>query len=117
MASVGGLGLVSTVVSPDDAPFACDLSTMSTPQREREKSLLAGFRRSFLRFEELPEGWRFFVPATQESLRDVGELLALERVCCPFLEFRLEVGPGELAVVEIRGREGAKAVIAAEFLP
>lgn len=99
-----------------EIPFACDLSKLSQQQREREKLLLAGLKRAAGAVEETSTGWRISVPATQECLRDIGELLALERVCCPFLEFRLEVSPSATAVVEIAGREDAKPFIAAEFL-
>jgi len=104
-------------VSARDAPFACDLSRLSPAQRERERVLLGGFKRGFVRAEESEAGWKFHLPASPESLRDLGELLALERLCCPFLEFHLEVGPAELAVVHVFGRDGAKPVIAAEFMP
>jgi protein-tyrosine-phosphatase len=108
--------LASAEVGEDDLPFACDLTRLSAVQREREKALLAQFRTLAHRAEESETGWRFFVPATPEVLAAVGELLALERLCCPFLRFALEVGPGELAAVHIHGREGAKAFVAAEFM-
>ena len=100
-----------------DIPFACDLSKLSSDQRERERFLLGQLKGSLVRSEESARGWRIHVPATQQSLRDLGELLALERLCCPFLDFRIEVGPAEHAVVEIGGRDGAKPFIAAEFMP
>jgi protein-tyrosine-phosphatase len=108
--------VASAAGSDDGVPFACDLTRLSALQREREKSLLAQFRALALRAEESETGWRFFVPATQEALGAVGELLALERLCCPFLRFALEVGPGELAAVHIHGHEGVKAFVAAELM-
>ena len=101
---------------PSDAPFACDLSRLSDGQRAREKVLLAGFKTLCERHEETDLGFRFFVSADPEVLSAIGEFLALERLCCPFLEFHLEVSSADLAALHIFGRPGAKAVIAAEFL-
>jgi hypothetical protein len=42
-------------------------------------------------------------------------LLGLERLCCPFLTFRLEVTREESCRLYISGSPGAKAVILAEF--
>lgn len=99
-----------------DAPFACDLSRLSVDQRAREKALLKDFKRLCERHEETEPGWRFYVRADPEVLTMIGEFLALERLCCPFLEFQLQVSSAQLATVHIFGREGAKAVIAAEFV-
>ena len=104
-------------MSPEDVAFACDLSRLSPAERERERVLLGAFKRGVVRVEESDAGWKFHLPASQEFLREVGELLALERLCCPFLEFQLEVGAAELAVIHVFGRAGAKPVIAAEFMP
>ena len=69
------------------------------------------------RHEETELGFRFFVNADPEVLSTMGEFLALERLCCPFLEFHLEVSSSDLAALHIFGRPGAKAIIAAGFLP
>ena len=99
-----------------DAPFACDLSRLSAGQRAREKVLLEEFKILCERHEETELGFRFFVNADPEVLSAMGEFLALERLCCPFLEFHLEVSADSLAALHIFGRPGAKAVIAAEFI-
>ncbi len=99
-----------------DVPFACDLSRLSAGQRAREKVLLQEFKILCEHHEETGLGWRFYVNADPEVLSTMGEFLALERLCCPFLEFHLEVSAAPLAAVHIFGREGAKAVIAAEFM-
>jgi hypothetical protein len=101
---------------PSDAPFACDLSRLSAAQRVREKVLLAEFKTLCERREETELGFRFFVRADPEVLTAMGEFLALERLCCPFLEFHLEVSSKSLAALHIFGREGAKPIIAAEFI-
>jgi hypothetical protein len=97
-------------------PIACDLSTFTPEERRREQELLAAFRTRYERAEERADGWRFLVPADAPALAALGELFALERRCCPFLTFRLEVEAGDLAVVDVVGAPEAKAVVASEFL-
>jgi hypothetical protein len=104
-------------MSTPEPAFACDLSQLSAEQRAREKALLAHFKTLVTAITESADGYRFRVPASQEALRDVGELLALERLCCPFLEFALEVSAAPEAAIHIFGRDGAKPIIAAEFAP
>jgi hypothetical protein len=98
-------------------PFACEISRLDREARSREQTLLAWFHNAFTEAEWTGSDYRFTIAADRESLRDLGEFLALERVCCPFLTFRLEVDRAETAVLSISGREGVQAFIAATFLP
>jgi hypothetical protein len=102
-------------MSAREHPFASDLSRLSPAQREREKALLEWLKRATVEARESESGWRFFLPVTEDSLAAACELLAYERLCCPFLEFHLEVSARELAAVHVFGGEGAKPFIAAEF--
>jgi hypothetical protein len=96
-------------------PLACDLSRLTPVERRREQELLAWFRGQPRRAEETERGWRFHLEPRPDLLAALGELLALERLCCPFLEFQLEVGAAELASLHICGAAGSdvRAVIAA----
>jgi hypothetical protein len=59
---------------------------------------------------ELPDGYSFDLDASI-SLPEVGEWIALERLCCPFLAFQLDVRPGGATQLTLRGPEGAKAIL------
>jgi hypothetical protein len=102
-------------MSPEEIPIPCDLSRLAPRQREREQELLARFKREVRGLEESEHGWKYSVAAEPETLAAVGELLALERLCCPFLELRLEVSNAALACVHVFGRPGTKPFVAAEF--
>ena len=86
-------------------PIACRLDLLSPAERQREQHLLALVRRQLGAAQPTPTGYRFAVPP--ELLGKVGELIGLERRCCPFLAFSLEVAPeqGEVSL-NIHGGPG-----------
>jgi hypothetical protein len=43
--------------------------------------------------QELPDGYAFRLPTDPEMLLLVAEDLNMERLCCPFLRFTLEIEP------------------------
>jgi hypothetical protein len=66
--------------------------------------------------EELADGYAFRFPSEAAICQEVMEFATLERLCCPFLVFRLELAPGQgpLTLV-LTGPRGVKEIIA-EFL-
>src|SRR4029453_3179996 len=93
------------------SPIACRLDLLNAEQRRREQELLAVARAELSAPVETEAGYRFAVrPAL---LGPLGELLALERRCCPFLAFTLEVEAEQGGIfLHIHGQPGAKAFIA-----
>jgi hypothetical protein len=88
-------------------PIACNLGALSPEQRRREQELLAEFRSSRPENRPIDNGYRFEVPNTANFGR-LGELLGLERLCCPFLNFRLVVGSaGGPVTLEVWGDDSA----------
>ena len=83
-------------------PIACNLDALSPQQRRREQELLASFRSARLSVREIGNGYRFDLSGEPALLARVGEFVALERLCCPFLDFVLEarsgLGPVSLTV-------------------
>ena len=67
------------------------------------------------RVDELPDGYAFSLPSETDALLLAAEFVALERLCCPFFDFRLEVERegGEVRLI-LTGREGVKPFIQAE---
>jgi hypothetical protein len=66
--------------------------------------------------EEVPAGHAFSLVATAPITARVGEFLALERLCCPFFDFAIELPAGaRLLRLLITGPEGVKPFIEAEF--
>jgi hypothetical protein len=103
--------LAALAASASDTRFACNLKALTPEQRTRHAKLTRDLLAGVWERRELPDGYAFRVHA---ALSDVGEWIALERKCCPFFRFRLEVA-GEDEWLSIQGTEGVKQFIAAEF--
>jgi hypothetical protein len=102
-------------MNSNDLPIACNLSNLNSDQRRREQALLAKFRRQLIRDSEAEDGIWFSLAAHPEELAELGEFLGLERLCCPFLTFRLEVTQEESCRLLISGPPGAKEFVLMEF--
>ncbi len=65
---------------------------------------------------ELSNGYSFRLPNESDVLLKAAEFIALERLCCPFFGFALEVAPeGGSAWLSLTGRDGVKPFIQAEI--
>lgn len=91
----------------DKLPIACSLSTAQL--REREATLLAQFRAAIVKTEQLQDGYAFHSPGDGDRIRQVAELIAAERECCPFLVFEVSAHPNMGPVtVRVSGPAGTK---------
>ena len=97
-----------------ESPIACDLSVFSPEGLEQHKSAFRRLWESRQEFQELENGIRLLLPSTEETVAAVFQFVANERLCCPFLDFTVEVtrdrGPIRLSLT---GRPGAKEVLLA----
>lgn len=65
---------------------------------------------------ELPSGYAFRLPNKSEVLMTTAQFIALERLCCPFFGFGVEVERENGSVwLSLTGREGVKPFIMAEI--
>ncbi len=93
-------------------PIVCDLGALSSEERAREQTLLASFKMVCGRPEETEVGFRLVLPAGSEPMSQLGEFIALERLCCPFLNFDLTAAAGRGPVtLHIHGGPGVKPFI------
>jgi hypothetical protein len=97
-------------------PIACDLGALSAEQRARERTLLEELRTAFTRPVETESGFRVVLPPDPDLLGRLGEFLALERICCPFLNFDLAVPEGRGPVtLHVHGGSGVKPFLRSVF--
>lgn len=98
-----------------ESPIACDMSAIEPGLRAGHVATGGRVFRAAEEIRELPEGYAFRLPNESDTLRDAAEFISLERLCCPFLGFALEVeregGPIWLQLI---GREGVKGFIREE---
>lgn len=105
------------MTTPGHLPVACDLGALSPEERAREAELLTELKAALGEPEETETGFRFAVPQDPPLVGRLGELLALERLCCPFLGFDLAVPAGRGTVtLHIHGDAAAKTFIRSVFL-
>ncbi len=99
-----------------ELPIACDMTALDAGQRERQRLLMERFRASVEEERSLPDGYAFRLQADAETILAAAEFISIERLCCPFLTFALEVGPaGSPLWLRLTGSAGAKEFIEAEF--
>ena len=96
--------------------FACDLHALTAAERLRHRELLQRLRPSARHISELANGYQFHLNSGDISFREAAEWVDLERRCCPFLAFQLQIAGGQSGIVlEVTGPEGVKLFIDAEL--
>jgi len=97
------------------SPLACDMTAIPLSERETHLKNSRTLFSDIKEIRELPDGYEFRLEDDASVLLKVAEFISLEKLCCPFLAFKLEleaeVGPIRLS---LRGREGVKAFIREE---
>ena len=70
--------------------LVCKLDALTPAERARSATLLGELRAAMVERAELGDGWAFRL-RDGASLAGVAEWIALERRCCPFFRFQLDV--------------------------
>jgi hypothetical protein len=99
--------LVSTAI-----PIACNLGAIPDAERPRYFALRARVLAEVADVAETDDGFALRVGADLVAL---AEWIAFERVCCPFLSFRLAVEGDGPVRLDIGGAAGVKDFLRAEF--
>src|SRR5215204_2973872 len=98
------------------SPLACDMTSIAPEQRQTH---LAASRELFLRIREtheLSDGYKFQFADEPNVLSRLVEFVTLEKLCCPFLNFAIEIEAENGPVwLRLSGRDGVKAFIREEI--
>ena len=101
---------------PAPAPFACNLKAFTPDQRVRWRLLIERVTSAVTEARELKDGYGLRVNTGQAPLVEVAEWIDLERRCCPFFDFQMDVhGEDGSLWVSLKGRDGVKDFINADF--
>ena len=96
--------------------FACDMTAIAADQRDAHLATINKLFRSVQSLRELPNGYSVRLPNESDVLLTAAEFIALERLCCPFFDFSLEIErEGGAVWLSLTGREGVKPFIMAEI--
>jgi hypothetical protein len=97
-----------------ESALACEFGAMDDGQRERYRSLRRLLGEDFMEARELEDGYAFRHSPETGVLIALAEYVSLERLCCPFFDFAIEVGrDGGEVWLRLTGPEGAKGVLEA----
>jgi hypothetical protein len=100
----------------NESPLACDFTTMTAEQRERRQVLAQRVHATVQEIRELSDGYAFRFPAEPALCLTVAEFMTLERLCCPFFTFALELEcDGGPLWLRLTGREGVKQFLQTEL--
>jgi len=99
-----------------ESPFACVMDAIEPSKRQQHIATAKSVFAAVHEIQELPNGYAFRLPNASKVLRKVGDFISLERLCCPFFGFTLEVErEGGSVWLQLTGREGVKPFIRAEI--
>ena len=100
----------------NDLPIVCDPNALTTEQSERWMIVGKQMYQAIQEVRELPNGYAFRLPSDATMLIIVAEDLSMERLCCPFLHFTLEITPaGGPFWLSFTGGEGVKEFLRFSF--
>jgi hypothetical protein len=92
------------------------MDAIEPDKRQQHISTAEHLFHSVKEVRELPNGYSFRLPDEPDILLKGAEFISLERLCCPFFGFTIEVEPeGGDVWLQLTGREGVKPFIRAEI--
>src|SRR5262245_54094694 len=105
----------TTTTTQSEVIIACDPHAVPAEQRERWMTVGTQLYAAVQEVQELPDGYGFRLPTEPEMLL-VAEDLNMERLCCPFLRFTLDIEPnGGPFWLHFTGGEGVKEFLRMSF--
>jgi hypothetical protein len=100
----------------NESPFACVMDAIGPDQREPHLTNAKALFNQAQKIRELDNGYAFRFANDANVLRRLSEFIVLERLCCPFFGFAVEVEPeGGDVWFRLTGRDGVKPFINAEL--
>lgn len=97
--------------------FACDLFALTDAEREHHVAMSAALFGSMVEARELDHGYTMRLPDAPDTLAKLADFIALDRKCCPFFHFSVDVEPHDGPIwLKITGADGIKLPLQAELL-
>lgn len=94
------------------ANLACELGAISAACRPRYSELVRKLRLAVRSHQELADGYALTLSEEAITLPELAEWIGMERLCCPFLTFHLELRSGVCEMqLSLRGPEGVKVIL------
>ena len=94
-------------------PVVCNLDALTDPATHG--SALTTWRAAVIATHELPNGYEFELPGTNEMLATVATFISNERECCPFFTFGIQLAPKGTLRFRLTGPEGTRELLQQGF--
>lgn len=98
-----------------DPPIACDLNALTAEERDSRQRVLGAVAQAVIGRRALANGFELSFDAAKLDLATLGEWIALECRCCPFLHFRLDIKPAGRTMLALTGGRGVKEFLRTEL--
>ena len=99
-----------------DTDFVCNMDVFTSAERENHFRAAAKLYKSVQEIQETETGYKFRFPNTSENIMKLAEFISNERLCCPFLDFTLNVSPNDALIsLLLSGPDGTKKFLQAEL--
>jgi len=99
-----------------DLPLVCNDAALEPAQYNRLVQLLKQIRQQKLSIKEYDDGFAVQMPASSSLITDIGEYMAIVRICSPYFETTMEVeAEGAPVWLRIGGRSGVKELAKSEL--
>ena len=97
-------------------PIACDLNSLTGTERRRRQLVFKKVAQTIIGRSELANGFELTFDSAGLDLSALGEWIALERRCCRFLRFRLDLEPTGKTTLALTGGRRVKEFLQTEAL-
>lgn len=105
-----------SMTNSSQSPIACDMTAIPLDRRQGHVAASRELFSQIEQFRELSNGYDFRFASRSDLLMKLAEFVSLEKLCCPFLSFVIEVEPeGGPVWLRLTGREGVKTFIREEI--
>jgi len=99
-----------------DIHLACNMGVFTPSQREAHIQTTTELIQAVQSVQDIENGYEFRFPNETEFIFKIAEFISNERLCCPFLEFMLNVvSNSELVFLSLTGPLGTQEFLLAEF--
>jgi hypothetical protein len=97
--------------------FSCNLRGLTQAERAEYQGLIAKLKQSVVEVRELADGFSFRISSQKINLVALSRWVELERHCCAFFRFGIDVEPYEGAIwLRLTGAPGVKAFLKTEMM-
>lgn len=96
-------------------PLACNMDVFIPEQREAHIQTTMELVQGVQRVREVENGYELQFPNETGYISKIAEFISNERLCCPFLEFNLNIISNHPVSLSLTGPVGTQEFLRAEF--